>query len=105
MNNWKYPDARGWIGIGEFALVLIVLAMIAGDKALLHDDFFKTIATLIIGAFIKDIVGWAYSATKSGSELAAGNQRIVEASAAANVAALPNNGASPDKPPVEPLGD
>lgn len=82
--KWDWPDSRGWIGIGEFALTLIVLGMMAADKALLKDDFFKTIATLIIGAFIKDIVGWAYSATKSGGELAAGNAAIVAQQAGAS---------------------
>lgn len=78
MMNWKWPDARGWIGIGIFVLTVAVIIMLAAIPALRTDEFFKTIATLIVGAYIKDVVGWAYSATKSGSELAAANSRMIE---------------------------
>lgn len=76
--NWKWPDARGWIGLGAFVLVVIVLALLKFDAALRESEFFKTIATLIVGAFIKDVVGWAYSSTKSGTELAQSQSRIIE---------------------------
>lgn len=72
------PDARGWIGIGVYVLTLVILALLAWEPALRGDEFFKTIATLIVGAFIKDVVGWAYSATKGGGELAEKNAAIVE---------------------------
>lgn len=72
-----WPDARGVIGIAVYSLVVVVLALIVLDPSLRADEFFKTIATLIIGAFIKDIVAWAYSATKGGGELAAHNAEIV----------------------------
>lgn len=71
-------DARGWIGIGVYLLVLITLALLATFKELRADEFFKTIATLIIGAFIKDVVGFAYQATKGGSDIAERNARFVE---------------------------
>ncbi len=72
------PDARGWIGIAVFALTCVVLALLACVPSLRSDEFFKTIATLIVGAFIKDVVGWAYSATKGGGELAERNAQIVQ---------------------------
>jgi hypothetical protein len=78
MSSCKWPDARGWIGIGIFALTVAVIVMLAVIPALRSDEFFKTIATLIIGAYIKDVVGWAYSATKSGGDLASANSRIIE---------------------------
>ena len=78
MSNWKWPDARGWIGIGIFLLTVAVLVLFAAVPALRKDEFFQTIATLIVGAYIKDVVGWAYSATKSGGELALANSRIIE---------------------------
>ena len=78
MSAWKWPDARGWIGIGIFLLTMAVLALFAFIPDLRKDEFFQTIATLIVGAYIKDVVGWAYSATKSGSELAAANSRMIE---------------------------
>jgi uncharacterized membrane protein YqjE len=71
-------DARGWIGIGVYLLTVAVLVIFAFVPDLRQDDFFQTIATLIVGAYIKDVVGWAYSATKSGSELAQTNSRIIE---------------------------
>lgn len=79
-------DARGLIGIGVYALVLLVLVLMWLSPALRNDEFFKTIATLIVGAFIKDVVGWAYQATKGGGELADKNAAIVAESATANVA-------------------
>ncbi len=87
----KPQDARGWIGLGVFLLVLILLGMMWSDKGLLKDDFFKTIATLIIGTgFINGPVGWAYQATKSGGEAAESSQRIAEKAATAAV-----NGTAP----------
>lgn len=82
-------DARGWIGISVFALVLVILLMIALSADLRQDEFFKTVATLLVGAFIKDVVGWAYTATKQGGELAERNQALVEHAANAPVAPPP----------------
>lgn len=64
-------DARGWIGVGVFGLVVMILWMMAAFPDLRQDEFFKTIATLIIGgAFVNGVVSWAYAATKQGGELA-----------------------------------
>jgi len=79
-----WPDSRGWIGAGAFALAVVVLAMLAADPALRGDEFFKTIATLIVGAFIKDVVAWAYAATKGGGELTDRNADIVRKQAEAS---------------------
>lgn len=70
-------DARGWIGIGVFGLTVMVFVMTAAIPALRDNEYFKTLGTLIVGAFIKDVVAWAYSATKGGSELADQNAAIV----------------------------
>lgn len=88
MSRWRVPDARGWIGIGVYLLVVAVIALLALVPDLRSDEFFKTIATLIVGAFIKDVVAWAYSATKGGGELAASNAAIVAASTAPAAPAL-----------------
>lgn len=91
MNDWRWPDARGWIGLGAFFLTVMVLWMLAVFPDLRQDEFFKTIATLIIGTgFINGVVSWAYSATKSGGELADRNAALVErqTDTAASVAAL-----------------
>lgn len=88
VNDWPHwPDARGWIGIGVFLLTIMVLWMVKEDAELRENEFFKVLATLIVGAFIKDVVGWAYSATKQGGELADKNATIVNDSAKAAVAA------------------
>lgn len=71
MPRFPAPDARGWIGISVFALTVMILWMMAAFPDLRQDEFFKTIATLVIGtAFVNGVVGWAYSATKQGGELA-----------------------------------
>jgi hypothetical protein len=98
----KHLDARAWIGIGVYCLTLLVIACMAFSAQLRGDEFFKTIATLIVGAFIKDIVGWAYSATQAGSELSRQNAEIV---ASRHAPATVQIDQPPDKPvPVEPQG-
>lgn len=76
--SWRWPDARGWIGIGVFALTVMVFVMTAAVPELRDNEYFKTLGTLVVGAFIKDVVSWAYAATKGGGELADRNAAIVE---------------------------
>lgn len=77
--NWKWPDARGWIGVGVFLLTIMVLWMIAKIPELRHDEFFKVLATaIVLTGFIQGVVGWAYTATKQGGELADKNATLVE---------------------------
>lgn len=72
-------DARGWVGIGVYVMAVMVIWMMAVFPELRADEFFKTIATLIIGtAFVNGVVSWAYSATKAGGELADRNASLVE---------------------------
>lgn len=84
MTGPGWPDARGWIGLAVFGMTVTVLLLTAFVPGLRADEFFKTIAALIVGAFIKDVVGWAYSATKGGGELADKNAEIVRKQAEAN---------------------
>lgn len=81
MNEWpEWPDARGWIGIGVFALSVMLLAMMYNDAKFREDEFVQTIATLVIGTgFVGGAVAWAYSATKGGGELADHNANLVAA--------------------------
>lgn len=76
--TWQWPDARGWIGIGVFLLTCSIFALTAAVPDLRDNEYFKTLGTLVVGAFIKDVVGWAYAATKGGGELAQRNADIVE---------------------------
>ncbi len=76
-------DARGWIALAVYALVLIDVLLLATVPGLRGDEFFKTISTLIFGAFLKDVVGWAFQATQGGSDLANRNASIVEDAARA----------------------
>lgn len=78
MTGFKLPDARGWIGIGVFLLTVMVFVMTAAVPALRENEYFKTLGTLVVGAFIKDVVSWAYAATKGGGELAEQNAAIVQ---------------------------
>lgn len=78
-----WPDARGWIGISVFVMSIMLLWMMK-DPALREDEFFQTIATLVIGTgFIGGVVSWAYAATKGGGEAAESSARIAEKTAAA----------------------
>jgi len=82
---WWAPDARGWIGIGVFALSVMLLTMMYNSAAFRNDEFIQTIATLVIGTgFVGGVVAWAYAATKGGGELADRNASIVEQQAKAS---------------------
>ena len=86
----KWPDARGWIGLSVFALTVMVLWMVAVFPDLRQDEFFKVLATaIVLTGFIQSVVGWAYTATKQGGEMAERNQAVVEqvAQTTANTAA------------------
>lgn len=94
MKDWLKMDSRGWIGFGSFILVIIVLLMIWVDKGLLKDDFFKVIATaIVLTAWINGPVGWAYQATKTGTEAAESSARIAE-----NAAGIPPTPTPPAGP-------
>ena len=85
MSGIQWPDARGFIGVGCFVLVLIVLGMIAIDKSLLDNNAFLVLATaIVITGWANGPVGWAYQATKGGGEQAESSARIAE-----RVAGLP----------------
>lgn len=75
---WDWPDARGWIGLGAFALTVMILWMLLIDTSLRNSEFFKTIATVLISNSWIAVVSWAYSATKGGGELADKNAALVE---------------------------
>lgn len=90
MSGWHWPDARGWIGLSVFILTVMVLWMMVAFPDLRQDEFFKVIATaIVLTGFIQGVVGWAYTATKQGGELADRNASMVEqvAQTTANTAA------------------
>jgi cbb3-type cytochrome oxidase subunit 3 len=72
------PDARSFIGIGVFALTVMILWMMKEDSNLRGDEFFQTIATVIIANGLMAVIAWAYAATKGGGEQAAKNAVIAE---------------------------
>lgn len=76
-----WPDARGWIGTGIFALTIMLLWMMKDDE-LRGDEFFQTIATVIISNGLMAVVAWAYSTTKNSGEIAAKNADVVREVAA-----------------------
>lgn len=80
-----WPDARGWIGIGSYSLVVLVIVLVCADRSLLNNDFFKVIATaIILTGWNGGPLSWAYAATKSGGEMADRNQALVEQQAKAS---------------------
>lgn len=79
---FRWPDARGWVGIGIYVLVGWVIGLYVSIEALRDDEFFKTIATLIVGtAFVNSVVQWAFGATKGGGELAQKNADTIATTA------------------------
>lgn len=92
--KWNWPDARGWIGIGVFALTIMLLRMMK-DPEIRGDEFFQTIATVIIATGWGSVVSWAYAATKGGGELADKNADLVKQ-------AMPNGNAIQEVEIVQP---
>ena len=81
-------DARGWIGVSVFLLTVMVLWMVAAFPELRHDEFFKVLATaIVLTGFIQGVVGWAYTATKQGGELAERAATLVEQNASTTTSA------------------
>lgn len=80
MPKWNWPDARGWIGVGVFAISIMLLWMMKADRQLREDEFFQTIATVVISNGLMAVVAWAYAATKGGGELADKNAALVQKS-------------------------
>lgn len=75
-------DARGWIALGCYSLVLVTLAMVTFKTSLLESDAFLILATaIVITGWVQGPVGWAYQATKGGSEMAESSARIAEQAA------------------------
>lgn len=85
----KPGDARGWIGLGCWLLVILILGMILFDRKLLDSDAFLILATaIVITGWVNGPVGWAYQATKGGGEAAESSARIAEQAAAAAVGSV-----------------
>lgn len=93
MKGFRWPDARGWIGVGCYSLTILVFVLIAADKKLLESDAFLILATaVVITGWNGGPVGWAYQATKGGGEQAESTARIAER--AAGVAPPPRDAAT-----------
>lgn len=95
INNWpRWPDARGWIGVGVFAISIMLIWMMT-EKELREDEFFQTIATVIISNGLMAVVAWAYAATKGGGEQAdnmANIARTATEAVAVSTPAIPTRG-------------
>ena len=98
--SWNWPDARGWIGLGAYTITVMVLWMMKEDRSLREDEFFQTIATMIVTSGFLSVVAWAYGATKTGGELADKNAAIVAESATATVVKAAN-GHDKNQPPQD----
>lgn len=75
----KALDGRGWIGLASFGLTAFIISLLAGDPDLRKDDFFQSIAILLIGtSWVNGVVSWAYAATQNGGDLATRNADVVQ---------------------------
>jgi hypothetical protein len=73
-----WPDGRGVVGVGVFAITIMLLWMIKTDDALRHDEFFKNVTLLIIGTgFINGVVAFAFNQTKSSADSAQRNAETI----------------------------
>ena len=78
-------DARGYITLASFVLVVVVLILSALYPDLRHDEFFKNIGVvLVVTCWTNGAIAWSYGTTKNGGELAQQNADIVKANAAAS---------------------
>jgi len=96
--RYTHPgDARGWIGLGCWVNVILILGMILAKPSLLENDAFLILATaLVITGWVQGPVGWSYQATKGGGEAAESTARIAEEAA---TAAIKGAGNAIDSPP------
>lgn len=81
MPKWNWPDARGYIALASFFLAIMVIWIMKEDARVREDEFFQTIATILIANGWMSVVNWAYAATKGGGELAERNANIVQETA------------------------
>ena len=99
MKGPGWPDARGWIGLGAYSLVVLIIVLVWVDRTLLHNDFFKVIATaIILTGWNGGPLSWAYAATKSGGELAERNAAQLEKQAESGAPIAPVAPAPPVTP-------
>ena len=81
--NLKLPDARGWVGLGVYAMAAWCIVSLALWPDIAEHEFTKLIYQgIILQAFVQSVVGFYFIASKSGVDLAERNQGIVEAAAA-----------------------
>lgn len=78
MAKWNWPDARGYVAIASFFLAVMVLWMMKIDRNLREDEFFQTIATILVANGWMAVVSWGFAATKGGGELADKNADLVK---------------------------
>lgn len=82
---WWWPDTRGWVALGTFALASVLLWMIHADKTLLDSAPFMQLAGTLLGTGgLGLILSFNYSAS-SGSAKA--NDRADKALNAASALA------------------
>lgn len=72
----KLPDPRGWAGIGCFGLTLYMLYMIGQDHTLLQSVPFMQFATGVTGGGFLLVIGFLFTASKSGTDT---NAQMVDA--------------------------
>lgn len=77
--SWQWPDARGYIALGSWLLVVFIFLLIKEERELLESDAFLILATaVVITGWCQGPVTWAFGSNKTSGELAERNAGIVE---------------------------
>lgn len=64
-----WPDARGWIAVAVYSLVIYLVTLIVWDRTLVQNEFFKLIAQgVIIQGLLTTVVSYYYTASKSTAD-------------------------------------
>lgn len=60
------PDSRGWVALGFFLAVGVILAMIALNPPLANIDIVKTLANGLLSGGLLAVGGYYFGSSKSG---------------------------------------
>jgi hypothetical protein len=77
-----WPETRGWIVIGLFALTGYILRVAAPDPGAEPSEFFKAIAQAVVLTGFLAAVGFFFQASKGASEANARADKALDVAAA-----------------------
>ena len=65
----RWPNSRGWIAIGVFAIAVMCLLMMR-DAEMRQDEFFQNVSLIIITNGLILIVNWAFGSSEASEQQA-----------------------------------